>query len=90
VYTIALIDHTGKNTQIWLKIIMNYLFKRRIKKMKLSECNYGVIVYDKENKKTGHIVGLTTNGTSPIPLVLWADEKLPRGIHYANIQKYRE
>jgi hypothetical protein len=57
--------------------------------MKLFECNVGRIVKRKkahelvEGTNIGHIVGLTANPMGEIiPLVLFACEKEPTGIHH--------
>jgi hypothetical protein len=57
--------------------------------MKLAECNLGKIVVMKppfrldERFNIGHIAGLTANSVGEvIPLVLFACQKEPVGIHY--------
>lgn len=70
--------------------------------MKLKECTIGTLVYT-EDRKIGHIVGLTYNLSNQtifksciledelfervIPLVKFVGDEIPRGIHYSNIQK---
>ena len=61
--------------------------------MKLKECNMGLLV--KNDMDLGHIVGLTrqypgqklVDRGEVIPLVLFADEKIPRGVHPENLIK---
>lgn len=71
--------------------------------MKLSECNYGVLVLSND-KKLGHIVGLTydinisicepkSNSEligRTIPLVKFVGEDVPRGINNWNLSIFKD
>lgn len=55
--------------------------------MKLSDCKIGVVVQmENDDKKIGHVTGFIKNGNGEIvPVVHFADEVNPRGVHRMNI-----
>lgn len=69
--------------------------------MKLSQCKYGTIVVTKERTEVGMIVGITNNARSAnietrkmidnaIPLVQFSGDLEPRGIHYGNLEIFKD
>lgn len=68
--------------------------------MKLSECRMGVLVTMKPHLseakgkfdiEIGHVVGLTktvATVSEVTPLVQWAGEEKPRGVHHANLDLF--
>jgi hypothetical protein len=68
--------------------------------MLLRDCKIGEVVIDKDDKLIGHIIGFTTQYPYAdiwvrsklehiIPLVHFAGETQPRGIHQGNINLYK-
>ena len=60
--------------------------------MKLSECEIGIVVQmEDDDEKIGHVTGLMKNSTSEIvPVIHFADEVSPRGVHRVNLIKLKD